>query len=104
MSSSTCRQQAAFNRFVGVKIDGTPVATAQGVTISDCISLCFQNLNCKSINYDRTESTCYVYSVSQSKANVVTVGSYDFYEFNCGNILLNICLSLDILSCIKFLN
>lgn len=86
MSSSTCRQQAAFNRFVGLKIEATPVATAQGVTISDCISLCFQNLNCKSINYDRTESICYVYSVGQPEANVVSLESYDFYEFNCGNL------------------
>ncbi|VDM86000.1 unnamed protein product [Strongylus vulgaris] len=53
LSSSTCRQQAAFERFIGSSIEGEIVASAQGVTIADCISLCFQNLNCKSINYDR---------------------------------------------------
>lgn len=55
LSSSTCRQQAAFERYIGASIEGDAVASAAGVTISDCISLCFQNLNCKSINYDRTD-------------------------------------------------
>ncbi|KAH7729336.1 Protein NOAH-2 [Aphelenchoides avenae] len=83
LSSSTCRQQAAFERFIGTSIEGSPVASAQGVTVSDCISLCFQNLNCKSINYDRTQMTCYIYSVGRSEANVKTNPSFDFYEFNC---------------------
>uniref|UniRef100_A0A183BWP9 PAN domain protein n=1 Tax=Globodera pallida TaxID=36090 RepID=A0A183BWP9_GLOPA len=83
LSSSTCRQQAAFNRFIGVSIEGQPVASAQGVTVSDCISLCFQNLNCKSINYDRTQSTCHIFAVGQANANVKKNPSYDFYEFNC---------------------
>ncbi|MCP9266492.1 hypothetical protein DINM_022054 [Dirofilaria immitis] len=86
LSSSTCRQQAAFERFIGSQIEGQPVASAQGVTLSDCISLCFQNLNCKSINYDRTQMTCYVFSVGRSDANVKSNPSIDFYEFNCGTI------------------
>lgn len=56
---------------------------SEGVTVSDCISLCFQNLNCKSINYDRTQSTCHIYSTGQANANVKKNPSYDFYEFNC---------------------
>ncbi|KAK0397831.1 hypothetical protein QR680_002291 [Steinernema hermaphroditum] len=83
LSSSTCRQQAAFERFIGSAIEGQPVVSAQGVTVSDCISLCFQNLNCKSINYDRTHSTCYIYAVGRADANVKNDPSYDFYEFNC---------------------
>uniref|UniRef100_A0A0N5A0H4 PAN domain protein n=1 Tax=Parastrongyloides trichosuri TaxID=131310 RepID=A0A0N5A0H4_PARTI len=83
LSSSTCRQQAAFERFIGFAIEGTPVATAQQVTISDCISLCFQNLNCKSINYDRTQSTCYIYAVGKQESNVKNDASFDYYEFNC---------------------
>jgi hypothetical protein len=83
LSSSTCRQQAAFERFIGTSIEGQPVASAQGVTVSDCISLCFQNLNCKSINYDRTQMTCYIYAVGRTEANVKTNPSFDFYEFNC---------------------
>ncbi|KAI1732632.1 PAN domain-containing protein [Ditylenchus destructor] len=83
LSSSTCRQQAAFNRFIGTSIEGQPVASAQGVTVSDCISLCFQNLNCKSINYDRTQSTCYIYSIGKESNNVKSNPSFDFYEFNC---------------------
>ncbi|OZC10778.1 PAN domain protein [Onchocerca flexuosa] len=83
LSSSTCRQQAAFERFIGSQIEGQPVASAQGVTLSDCISLCFQNLNCKSINYDRTQMTCYVFSVGRSDASVKSNPSTDFYEFNC---------------------
>lgn len=87
MSSSTCRQQAAFNRFIGSSIEGQPVASAQGVTVSDCISLCFQNLNCRSINYDRTQNTCYVYSTGKNESNVRANPAFDFYEFNCGNFL-----------------
>ncbi|KAE9549411.1 hypothetical protein FO519_007378 [Halicephalobus sp. NKZ332] len=83
LSSSTCRQQAAFERFIGTSIEGQPVASAQGVTVSDCISLCFQNLNCKSINYDRTQMNCYIYSVGKSEASVKSNPSFDFYEFNC---------------------
>jgi len=83
LSSSTCRQQAAFERFIGTSIEGQPVASAQSVTVSDCISLCFQNLNCKSINYDRTQMTCYIYSVGKAEASVKTNPSFDFYEFNC---------------------
>jgi len=83
LSSSTCRQQAAFERFIGTSIEGQPVASAQSVTVSDCISLCFQNLNCKSINYDRTQMTCYIYSVGKAEANVKANPSFDFYEFNC---------------------
>ncbi|VDN05995.1 unnamed protein product [Thelazia callipaeda] len=83
LSSSTCRQQAAFERFIGSQIEGQPVASAQGVTLSDCISLCFQNLNCKSINYDRTQMTCYVFSIGRSDANVKSNSAVDFYEFNC---------------------
>uniref|UniRef100_A0A915NQ76 PAN domain protein n=1 Tax=Meloidogyne floridensis TaxID=298350 RepID=A0A915NQ76_9BILA len=83
LSSSTCRQQAAFNRFIGVSIEGQPVATAQGVTIADCVSLCFQNLNCKSLNFDRTQSTCHIFAVGQANANVKKNPSVDFYEFNC---------------------
>ncbi|TMS37407.1 hypothetical protein L596_004343 [Steinernema carpocapsae] len=81
LSSSTCRQQAAFERFIGSTIEGQPVVSAQGVTVSDCISLCFQNL--KSINYDRTHSTCYIYAVGRADANVKNDPAYDFYEFNC---------------------
>jgi hypothetical protein len=65
-------------------IEGQPVASAQGITISDCISLCFQNLNCKSINFDRTQSTCLIYSVGQSTNGAKPNPSMDFYEFNCG--------------------
>uniref|UniRef100_A0A7E4V2B5 PAN domain protein n=1 Tax=Panagrellus redivivus TaxID=6233 RepID=A0A7E4V2B5_PANRE len=83
LSSSTCRQQAAFERFIGTSIEGNPVASAQGVTVSDCISLCFQNLNCKSINYDRTSMNCYIYAAGRAEANVKSNPSYDFYEFNC---------------------
>ncbi|CAG9536967.1 unnamed protein product [Cercopithifilaria johnstoni] len=83
LSSSTCRQQAAFERFIGSQIEGQPVASARGVTLSDCISLCFQNLNCKSINYDRTQMTCYVFAVGRSDANIKSNSSTDFYEFNC---------------------
>ncbi|CAD5219322.1 unnamed protein product [Bursaphelenchus okinawaensis] len=83
LSSSTCRQQAAFERFIGVSIEGTPVASAAGVTVSDCISLCFQNLNCKSINYDRTQMNCHIYSTSKSEANTKANPSFDYYEFNC---------------------
>ena len=83
LSSSTCRQQAAFERFIGTSIEGQPVASAQSVTVSDCISLCFQNLNCKSINYDRTQMTCYIYSVGKAEASVKSNPSFDFYEFNC---------------------
>ncbi|KHN85518.1 hypothetical protein Tcan_13308 [Toxocara canis] len=83
LSSSTCRQQAAFERFIGSQIEGQPVASAQGVTVSDCISLCFQNLNCKSINYDRTQTTCYVYAVGRAEAKIKPNPSNDFYEFNC---------------------
>ncbi|EYC15111.1 hypothetical protein Aduo_011565 [Ancylostoma duodenale] len=83
LSSSTCRQQAAFERFIGSSIEGEIVASAQGVTIADCISLCFQNLNCKSINYDRTGSTCFIYAVGRSDANVKANPAMDYYEFNC---------------------
>ncbi|CAI2352398.1 unnamed protein product [Caenorhabditis sp. 36 PRJEB53466] len=83
LSSSTCRQQAAFERFIGSSIEGEVVASAQGVTISDCISLCFQNLNCKSINYDRTASSCFIYAVGRQDANIKTNPSMDYYEFNC---------------------
>lgn len=83
LSSSTCRQQAAFERYIGSEIDAKPIASAQGVTISDCISLCFQNLNCKSINYDRTQTTCYVYSVGRQEAKVKSSLTTDYYEFNC---------------------
>ncbi|GMT23399.1 hypothetical protein PFISCL1PPCAC_14696 [Pristionchus fissidentatus] len=83
LSSSTCRQQAAFERFIGSSIEGEVIASAQGVTISDCISLCFQNLNCKSINYDRTASTCYIYAVGRADANMKANPSTDYYEFNC---------------------
>ncbi|CAI4224501.1 unnamed protein product [Auanema sp. JU1783] len=83
LSSSTCRQQSAFERFIGVSIEGEVVASAQGVTVSDCISLCFQNLNCKSINYDRTASTCFIYAVGRADANVKANPSMDYYEFNC---------------------
>lgn len=83
LSSSTCRQQAAFERFIGSSIEGEVVASAQGVTISDCISLCFQNLNCKSINYDRTASSCFIYSVGRADANIKATPSMDYYEFNC---------------------
>ncbi|CAO4372710.1 unnamed protein product [Caenorhabditis nigoni] len=83
LSSSTCRQQAAFERFIGSSIEGEVVASAQGVTISDCISLCFQNLNCKSINYDRTASSCFIYAVGRQDANIKANPSMDYYEFNC---------------------
>ncbi|PIO64851.1 PAN domain protein [Teladorsagia circumcincta] len=83
LSSSTCRQQAAFERFIGSSIEGEIVASAQGVTIADCISLCFQNLNCKSINFDRTGSTCFIYAVGRSDANVKANPAMDYYEFNC---------------------
>jgi hypothetical protein len=83
LSSSTCRQQAAFERFIGSSIEGNPVASAQGVTVSDCISLCFQNLNCKSINYDRTQMNCHIYAAGRADANVKSNPSFDFYEFNC---------------------
>ncbi|CEF59904.1 No mechanoreceptor potential A [Strongyloides ratti] len=83
LSSSTCRQQAAFERFIGSAIEGNPVATTQQVTISDCISLCFQNLNCKSINYDRTHSTCYIYAVGRQESNIKNDANFDYYEFNC---------------------
>uniref|UniRef100_A0A915BS32 Uncharacterized protein n=1 Tax=Parascaris univalens TaxID=6257 RepID=A0A915BS32_PARUN len=83
LSSSTCRQQAAFERFIGSQIEGEAVASAQGVTVSDCISLCFQNLNCKSINYDRARTTCYVYAVGRAEANIKSNPSTDLYEFNC---------------------
>ncbi|KAI6233806.1 hypothetical protein M3Y99_00871800 [Aphelenchoides fujianensis] len=83
LSSSTCRQQAAFERHIGVSIEGDAVASAASVTVSDCISLCFQNLNCKSINYDRTEMSCHIYSVGRKEANVKANPSFDFYEFNC---------------------
>ncbi|CAD6194609.1 unnamed protein product [Caenorhabditis auriculariae] len=83
LSSSTCRQQAAFERFIGSSIEGEVVASAQGVTISDCISLCFQNLNCKSINYDRTASSCFIYAVGRADANIKAAPSMDYYEFNC---------------------
>uniref|UniRef100_A0A914Y9F7 PAN domain protein n=1 Tax=Panagrolaimus superbus TaxID=310955 RepID=A0A914Y9F7_9BILA len=83
LSSSTCRQQAAFERFIGSSIEGNPVASAQGVTVSDCISLCFQNLNCKSINYDRTQMNCHIYASGRADANVKSNPSFDFYEFNC---------------------
>ena len=43
LSSSTCRQQAAFERHIGASIEGDAVASAAGVTVPDCISLCFQN-------------------------------------------------------------
>ncbi|CAJ0568805.1 unnamed protein product, partial [Mesorhabditis spiculigera] len=83
LSSSTCRQQAAFERFIGSSIEGEVVASAQGVTVSDCISLCFQNLNCKSINYDRTASSCFIYAVGRADANIKANPSMDYYEFNC---------------------
>ncbi|KAI6188975.1 hypothetical protein M3Y98_00412300 [Aphelenchoides besseyi] len=83
LSSSTCRQQAAFERHIGVSIEGDSVASAAGVTVSDCISLCFQNLNCKSINYDRTGMSCHIYSVGRKEANVKANPAFDFYEFNC---------------------
>ncbi|KRZ56814.1 hypothetical protein T02_11883 [Trichinella nativa] len=83
LTSSTCRQQAAFERFIGSAIQATPVASAQGVTVADCISLCFQNLNCKSINYVRTKLACYVYAVNKATANVQNNPSTDYYEFNC---------------------
>uniref|UniRef100_A0A1I7RHH1 PAN domain protein n=1 Tax=Bursaphelenchus xylophilus TaxID=6326 RepID=A0A1I7RHH1_BURXY len=83
LSSSTCRQQAAFERFIGVSIEGTPVASAAGVTVSDCISLCFQNLNCKSINYDRTQMNCHIYATGRTEANTKANPSFDYYEFNC---------------------
>ncbi|KJH48291.1 PAN domain protein [Dictyocaulus viviparus] len=83
LSSSTCRQQSAFERFIGSSIEGEVIASAQGVTIADCISLCFQNLNCKSINYDRSASTCFIYAVGRSDANVKANPAMDYYEFNC---------------------
>ncbi|KFD57277.1 LOW QUALITY PROTEIN: hypothetical protein M513_01788, partial [Trichuris suis] len=83
LTSSTCRQQAAFERFMGSAIQGTPVASAVGVTVSDCISLCFQNLNCKSVNYVRTKLACYIYSVNKATANMQNNPSTDYYEFNC---------------------
>lgn len=89
MSSSTCRQQAAFERQIGMSIEGDPVASAAGVTVSDCISLCFQNLNCKSMNYDRTDMTCHIYSVGKKEALLKPNPSFDFYEFNCGKSKLN---------------
>ncbi|VDN55665.1 unnamed protein product [Dracunculus medinensis] len=83
LSSSTCRQQSAFERFIGSQIEGVAIASAQGVTIADCISLCFQNLNCKSINYDRTQSTCHIFATGKKETNVKTNPSVDYYEFNC---------------------
>ncbi|VDK30803.1 unnamed protein product, partial [Gongylonema pulchrum] len=93
LSSSTCRQQAAFERFIGSQIEGQPVASAQGVTLSDCISLCFQNLNCKSINYDRTQMTCYVFSAGRADAQIKSNPSTDYYEFNCGRFYCQISVS-----------
>uniref|UniRef100_A0A5S6QZU1 Apple domain-containing protein n=1 Tax=Trichuris muris TaxID=70415 RepID=A0A5S6QZU1_TRIMR len=83
LTSSTCRQQAAFERFMGSAIQGTPVASAVGITVSDCISLCFQNLNCKSVNYVRTKLACYIYGVNRATANMQNNPSTDYYEFNC---------------------
>ena len=64
--------------------------------MSDCISLCFQvsfmnsilihvvqNLECKSLNYDRTAQACYIYSVGRQGGQVAGNPSTDFYQFNC---------------------
>jgi len=44
-------------------------------------------LNCKSLNFDRTQSTCHIFAVGQANANVKKNPSVDFYEFNCGKLI-----------------
>ena len=41
-----------------------------------------QNLECKSINYDRTATACYIYG--EAVGNVQANPSTDYYQFKCG--------------------
>ncbi|XP_023215937.1 uncharacterized protein LOC111618615 [Centruroides sculpturatus] len=72
-----------FIRKAQTAIAGKNLQEKTNTSSEDCIRLCLNNSNCKSVDYNRKDMTCYLNKATHENESTEVFSDFDYYYPNC---------------------